>query len=216
LNQSSNWEETVLYHPYGYPGSGLTMDHAGNLYGTTFNGGSHLFGSVYKLTPSGSGWIESDLYDFTSGADGSFPQAGVVLDREGNIYGATSAGGSGHGGTVFELANSNGNWIYNDLYSLTGPGGPRLVVGPIGNLVMDGAGNLYGTSISDGAHGYGAVFKLTPSNGRWTYTSLHDFTNGSDGGYPYSTLVLDPGGNLYGTASSGGAQGLGVVFEVTP
>jgi uncharacterized repeat protein (TIGR03803 family) len=216
LNASRNWDLVVMYHPYGYPGSGLTMDHAGNLYGTTFNGGNDLFGSVYKLTPSGSGWIETDLYDFTSGIDGSFPQAGIILDRAGNLYGATSAGGSGRGGTVFEMTNSNGNWIYNKLYSLTGPGTPRLVVGPIGNLVMDAAGNLYGTTLSDGAHGYGAVFKLTPSNGSWTYTSLHDFTNGSDGGYPYSTLVFDTSGNLYGTASSGGAQGLGVVFKITP
>jgi uncharacterized repeat protein (TIGR03803 family) len=81
---------------------------------------------------------------------------------------------------------------------------------------MDAAGNLYGTTLADGANGYGAVFKLTPSNGIWTYTSLHDFTNGIDGGYPYSTLVLDQRGNLYGTASSGGTQGLGVVFEITP
>ncbi len=216
LNSSSGWEEVVLYHPYGYPGSGLIMDHAGNLYGTTFNGGSDLFGSVYKLTPSGSNWIETDLYDFTNGSDGTYPQAGVVLDQAGNLYGATSAGGSGHGGTVFELTASNGNWIHSNLYSLTGPGDARLVVGPIGNLVMDAAGNLYGTTLADGAHGYGAVFKLTPSNGGWTYTSLHDFTNGSDGGYPYSTLVLDTRGNLYGTASSGGTQGVGVVFEVTP
>ena len=216
LKSSGNWEEEVLYHPYGYPGSGLTMDHAGNLYGTTFNGGNNLFGSVYKLTSSGSGWIETDLYDFTNGGDGSFPQAGVLLDAAGNLYGATSAGGAGHGGAIFKLTNSGGNWSYNNLYGLTGPGGPRLVVGPFGNLVMDAAGTLYGTTLSDGAHGFGAVFKLTPSNGSWTYTSLHDFTNGSDGGFPYSTLVLDPSGNLYGTASGGGTQGLGVVFEIKP
>jgi uncharacterized repeat protein (TIGR03803 family) len=192
LNSSSGWEEVVLYHPYGYPGSGLTMDHAGNLYGTTFNGGKDLSGSVYKLTPSGSNWIETDLYDFTNGSDGSFPQAGVILDAAGNLYGATSAGGTGQGGVVFKLTDSNGNWTDSTLYSLTGPHNGRLVVGPIGNLVMDAAGNLYGTTLADGAHGYGAVFKLTPSNGSWTYTSLHDFTNGSDGGYPYSTLVLDP------------------------
>ncbi|MFZ0314853.1 MAG: choice-of-anchor tandem repeat GloVer-containing protein [Candidatus Korobacteraceae bacterium] len=216
LNASRNWDLVVMYHPYGYPGSGLTMNHAGDLYGTTFNGGHDLFGSVYQLTPSGSGWIETDLYDFTNGSDGSFPQAGVILDGAGNLYGATSVGGTSRGGTVFELTNSNGSWVYNKLYSLTGPVGPRLVVGPIGNLVMDAAGNLYGTALADGAHGYGSVFKLTPSHGSWTYTSLHDFTNGSDGGYPYSTLVLDPSGNLYGTASSGGTQGVGVVFEITP
>ncbi|MGA2370467.1 MAG: choice-of-anchor tandem repeat GloVer-containing protein [Candidatus Korobacteraceae bacterium] len=216
LNSSSGWEEVVLYHPYGYPGSGLVMDHAGNLYGTTFNGGKDLSGSVYKLSPSGSNWIESDLYDFTNGSDGSFPQAGIILDAEGNLYGATSAGGTGQGGVVFKLTDSNGNWTDSSLYSLAGPHNGRLVAGPIGNLVRDTAGNLYGTTLADGAHGYGAVFKLTPSNGSWTYTSLHDFTNGSDGGYPYSTLVFDLNGNLYGTASSGGTQGLGVVFEIKP
>jgi uncharacterized repeat protein (TIGR03803 family) len=216
LNASGGWNENIIFNPYGYPGSGVTMDHAGNLYGSTFNGGNDSFGSVYELTPSGSNWIETDLYDFTNGSDGSYLWAGVIFDPEGNLYGATTAGGSGQGGTAFELMPSNGNWIHSTLYSFAGPGNGRLVVGPIGSLAMDTAGNLYGTTFSDGAHGYGAVFKLTLSNGSWTYTSLHDFTNGSDGGYPYSTLILDANGNLYGTASSGGAQGLGVVFEITP
>jgi uncharacterized repeat protein (TIGR03803 family) len=90
------------------------------------------------------------------------------------------------------------------------------VVGPIGGLALDNAGNIYGTTVADGAHGYGAVFKLTPSNGDWTYTSLHDFTNGNDGAYPYSNLVFDANGNIFGTASTGGANGRGIVFEITP
>ena len=88
--------------------------------------------------------------------------------------------------------------------------------GPVGNLVMDSTGNLYGTTFSDGAHGLGGVFKLTSSNGGWTFTSLHDFAGGSDGGFPFSNLVIDQQGNLHGTASTGGASGAGVVFEVTP
>jgi uncharacterized repeat protein (TIGR03803 family) len=216
LNQSNNWTEQVLFHPYGYPGSGVTMDHAGNLYGTTFNGGSNFHGSVYKLTPSGSGFIETDLYDFTNGSDGGYPKAGVILDLEGNIYGATTMGGSGKGGTVFKLSLQNGKWVYSTLYSFTSPSNGGLIAGPVGNLAIDNVGNLYGTTLSDGAHGFGAVFKLTPSNGSWTYTALHDFTNGSDGGFPYSNLVVDPHGDLYGTASTGGASGAGVVFEITP
>ena len=81
---------------------------------------------------------------------------------------------------------------------------------------MDQAGNLYGTTACDGANGFGSVFKLTFSNGAWTYTSLHDFTDGSDGGFPYSNVVFDANGNLYGTASGGGEYAAGVVFEITP
>lgn len=216
LSESNNWDEIVLAHPYGYPGSGVTMDHAGNLYGTTFDGGMHFFGSVYQLTPTGSGYTSTDLYDFTNGGDGAYPQAGVILDSQGNLYGSTTTGGSGRGGTVFKLTFSNGRYIYSTLYSFPSPVDGRVVSGPVGNLVMDSTGNLYGTTYSDGAHSAGAVFKLTPASGSWTYTSLHDFTNGSDGGFPYSNLVIDAQGNLYGTASQGGANGMGVVFEVTP
>ena len=81
---------------------------------------------------------------------------------------------------------------------------------------MDGAGNLYGTTVGAGAYGYGSVFKLSPSNDGWTYTSLHDFTGGIDGAYPYGSVILDANGNVYGTASGGGAYGRGVAFEITP
>lgn len=215
LNASGGWMETIIFHPYGYPGSSVTPDHAGNLYGTTFIGMSSP-GTVYQLTPSGQNWIGTDIYDFTGGSDGGYPQAGVIFDAAGNLYGATGSGGSGGGGTAFELSPSNGGWTYQLLYSFSGPHSGRLVVGPVGNLLMDNSGNLYGTTIADGAHGYGAVFKLTLSNGNWSYTSLHDFTNGSDGGNPYSNLVFDTAGNLYGTASTGGAFGAGVVFQIAP
>ena len=82
-------------------------------------------------------------------------------------------------------------------------------------MTIDSAGNLYGTTVVDGANGYGAVFKLTHTQNGWSYTSLHDFTNGDDGAYPYSSLVFDSAGNLYGTASAGGSNGLGVVFEIS-
>jgi len=210
------WQDLILFHPYGYPGSSVSADHAENLYGTTFNGGTNSFGSIYQLTQSGLGWMESDLYDFTNGADGSYPVAGVIFDEAGNLYGATGTGGARNGGTVFKLTNSNGSWSYSLLYSLQGPNNSNVITGPVGNLVMDAAGNLYGTTLQDGAFGFGAVFKLSPANGSWTYTALHDFTGGSDGGYPYSNLVFDSSGNIYGTASDGGAWGLGVAFEIAP
>ena len=213
---AGGWHEQILFHPYGYPGSSVSIGNAENLYGTTFNGGLNKFGSIYQLTQSGLGWMETDLYDFTNGADGAYPVAGVIFDEAGNVYGTTSSGGAQNGGTVFKLTNVNGSWNYNLLYSFQGLNNGMFINGPVGNLVMDAAGNLYGTTLGDGAFGYGAVFKLSPWNGSWIYTSLHDFTGGSDGGNPFSNLIFDASGNLYGTASSGGSAGLGVAFEITP
>jgi uncharacterized repeat protein (TIGR03803 family) len=168
------------------------------------------------MVPSGSTWITTDIYDFTNGSDGAYPWGGLILDQSGNLYGSTSAGGSGNGGTVFQLSLSGGKWVLDTLYSFTGPGQGRFIVGPVASLVMDKAGAVYGTTLADGVPGYGSIFKLTPQGDDWTYTSLHDFTGGSDGGNPYSNVVMDAQGNLYGTASGGGANGKGVVWEITP
>lgn len=215
LNASGGWREQVLFIPYGYPGSGVAMSQAGDLFGSAFIGTSGP-GAIYQLTRSGVNWIGTFIYNFTGGSDGAYPVAGVILDQAGNIYGATTSGGSGHGGTVFKLSPSNGGWTFDLLYSFTRAQNGFVIVGPVGNLVLDAAGNLYGTTFSDGQFGYGAVFKLTPTSSGWIYTSLHDFTNGSDGSYPYSNLVFDSSGNIYGTASSGGSFGNGVVFKLTP
>jgi uncharacterized repeat protein (TIGR03803 family) len=217
----SGWMESVLY---GFPGRGndgifpgaVTLDNAGNLYGTTFNGGLSNDGTVFELMyTSGIGWTENLLYSFQNGNDGDLPIAGVIFDQSGNLYGATTNGGSGGGGTVFELTPSGGgSWKYSLLYSFTG--GYRC--GPVGNLVME-AGNLYGTTLCDGANQAGSVFKLTPPYGQQNYTSLHDFCAAGppciDGAYPISN-VSPSNGKLYGTASAGGSQGVGVVWEITP
>ena len=219
LPMGGGWTVKVLYSSYGYPKGGLILDDSGNLYGPAFTAGNG-YGSVYRMVPSGSSWITTDLYDFNYGSDGGYPWAGLIFDPAGNLYGSTCSGGSGNGGTVFQLAFSGGSWVLNTLYSFAGPDNGRLVVGPVGSLVMDHAGALYGTTLADGVHGYGSVFKLTPGGDGWTFTSLHDFTGGSDGGYPYSYLVFDAKGNLYGTASVGGngpcTNGCGVIFEITP
>ena len=227
------WTKTVL-HEFSYAGgdgvdpyNGVIFDNAGNLYGTTGYGGSAACyegcGVVYKLTPSGSGWIENVLYGFQGGNDGAHPYAGLILDPSGNLYGATVWGGSGGSGTVFMLTPSGSAWKYTLIYSFTGGSCGNAGRGPWGTLVMDGAGNLYGTTYCDGAYNFGNVWELSPSNGGWTYTSLHDFTGGSDGGNPVSNVVFDTSGNLYGTASTGGATGgkcgnvgCGVVWEITP
>ncbi len=210
------WNESVLYvfsgNDGGFPYNGLTFDNAGNLYGTTYVGGLSNAGTFFELAYS-IGWTETFLSSFRNGNDGSGPTTGLIFDQSGNLYGATESGGKNSGGTVFEFSPSpDGTWTYSLLYSFTG----GASCGSWGNLVMDGAGNLYGTTLCDGTNKAGNVFKLTPSGGSWTYTSLHDFTGGSDGKNPYSNVVIDANGNLYGTTYAGGSQGVGVVWEITP
>jgi uncharacterized repeat protein (TIGR03803 family) len=223
----SGYTESVLYRFSGSDGdrpvAGVIPDSSGNLYGTTTFGGNlgcnvgfePGCGVVYELTPSESSWTESTVYTFQNGNDGSLPYSGLIFDSSGNLYGATDNGGSGGGGTVFELTPSNGSWTFNTLYSFTG----AAYCGPW-DFAMNG-GNLYGTTYCDGAHGYGNVFELSPSSGGgWTYTDLHDFCAGgppcSDGANPISNVSFDTSGNLYGTTYYGGADGYGVVWEITP
>lgn len=197
---------------FGQPGdgrepfSGVIFDRSGNLFGTTFEGGAGNTGTVFELMPTMSGWTDSIL------SNGGYPIAGLTWDAAGNLYGATSSGGSGGAGTVFELSPSNGSWTYTLLYSFTG----GAQCGPWGTLVMDATGNLYGTTNCLGSDGAGSVFKLVHSGGAWTYTSLHDFTGGSDGGNPEGSVVFDASGKLYGTTSGGGSTDSGVVWEITP
>jgi uncharacterized repeat protein (TIGR03803 family) len=218
----SGWTESVLHNFSGgsdgkYPFNGLIFDNAGNLYSTTVQGGLNAYGTVFKLTyRQGYGWTESTLYSFQGESDGVNPYAGLIFDQSGNLYGATTSGGANSGGTVFELTPSSGSWTLNTLYSFAG-----VDCGPWSTLVMHG-GNLYGTTYCDGAYAAGTVFELIPSSGGgWTYTDLHDFTGGNDGGYPYSNVSFDSSGNLYGTTNQGGTGsacngGCGVVWEITP
>ena len=215
------------------PTGNLTLDAAGNLYGTTADGGSKSTecpggcGAVYKLAPNPRGtWTESVLHSFT-GADGGIPQAVLTLDTAGNLYGTTSYGGStactGRCGVVFKLApNPEGTWTESVLHSFTGGAHGRY---PLAGLIFEKAGNLYGTTLDGGADGLGVVFKLTPSpDGTWTESVLHSFTGGANGAYPYAGLIFDAAGNLYGTTYAGGADsafcgdptGCGVAFRLAP
>ena len=223
-----NWTQTVLYNfkqgsgDGTNPWTGVIFDQAGNLYGTTVNGGASGAGAVYELSPSGLGWTEKVIYSFSGGADGLSPYAGLVFDQSGNLYGATVGGGTGNGGTVFKLTPSGGTWTLSTLYTFLGTGG-QLAGGPFGRVLLGSNGNIYGAAFSDGLYGFGAAFKLTPSGGGYTYTSLHDFTGGLDGGHPRSYLVMDKNGNLYGATTVGGTGNptncvgaCGVVYEITP
>ncbi len=210
------WTETILYSPLNYsdgrsPSDGVIFDRVGNLYGVFSDWGPYGYGTVYELSPSGSGWAEHTIHGFTGlmNGGGSGPAGGLTQDQSGNIFGTTN-GFQGGGCIVFELTPVHGDWTFNKLYDwrILGNGGP------MGKLVMDAAGNLYGTTLAGGAYGYGSVFKLTPSDGSWIYTSLHEFT-GTDGGGSMSNLVFDANGNLYGTTAGGGAYSWGVVFEIT-
>ncbi len=196
----------------GSPMGGVQLDSAGNVYGTTNTGGSGEDGTAFQLVSSGSGWTLNTLYDFQIGSGGFGLLAGLIVGPGGNLYGGTVDGAPDGEAVVYEISPSDGGWTYTTLYTFTQSFGG----GPGGNLVMDAAGNLYGTTTGDSEERiYGTVFKLTPSSGGWIYTDLHDFNGGSDGGYPYSSIVLDSSGNLYGTASADG-HGYGTVWEITP
>ena len=226
LTASGNgWTESVL-HSFGLFLDGQVpyrsvpvLDNAGNLYGTTYYGGTGGWGTVFQVTPTDTGWKENVIYNFQGGADGRYPYTGLILDEAGNLYGTTSDAGTGGGGTVFELSPSGSGWTFSLLHGITGTVGNSC--GPQLALIMDAAGNLYGTTGCDGAHSAGNVFKLTNTGSSWTYTSLHDFTAGSDGALPISSVALDANGNLYGTTYYGGSgcsakYGCGVIWEITP
>ena len=136
------------------------------------------------------------------------------MDSEGNLYGTTQLE-QWRGSSVFELTPNGGSWTYQLLYALPGP---RNSTGPTASLAMDAAGNLYGTTYNGGGSsncnlGCGTVFKLTHSNGSWTYTLLHAFT-GAEGSLPWGGVALDANGNLYGTTTTGGSYNEGVVWEL--
>jgi uncharacterized repeat protein (TIGR03803 family) len=212
IYQIANGTTTLVYSPSNetdgvLPLNGVVSDGAGNLYGVFQRGGPHGPGAVYELSHSGSGWTEQIVYGFTSGSDGGGPVS-VIMDASGNLFGATTSGGTGHGGTIFKLTHGSGGWTLTTLYNIAGSG----PCGVTGRLTLDSAGNLYGVTYCDGAYGFGSIFVLMPSDGSYTFTDLHDFTNGSDGGYPNGDLVLDSNGNIFGTTFGGGG---GVVFELT-
>jgi uncharacterized repeat protein (TIGR03803 family) len=241
---SATVKATVLHSFSGpdglMPSANLITDPAGNLYGTTYEGGSGVSGPcnvscgvAFELSPTANGTMETVLYNFCSVAncaDGANPVGALVRDPAGNLYGVTVNGGEHNNcvdsdgcGVVFELTpNPDGTWTETVLHSFTGA--EDAGENPAAGLVLDSAGNLYGTTEYSEVS-WGLVFELSPMDGGiWQETVLYAFTGGQDGGNPTS-LVLDSTGNLYGTAisggdpsgtSCGGFNGCGVVFELTP
>jgi uncharacterized repeat protein (TIGR03803 family) len=219
---SSGWTESVLYAFAGgtdgaSPYDGLALDAAGNLYGTAYTGGTSGNGAIFKLTPASGGWTESVLHAFGGGSNGKYSYGDLILDAAGNLYGAAFQGGGQGYGVVFELLpNAKGGWKEKVLHSF----GNVPAANPVAGLVMDSAGNLYGSTMVGGNQsscggGCGTLFKLAlGSGGAWTYKALHLFGQGTDGYHPTGDLILDAAGNLYGTTQAGGVQGSGVVFEI--
>lgn len=201
----------------GSPQGGLVPDGKGNYFGTASFGGAHQSGVVFELSPkSGGDWAEQVIYSFANGIDGSFPAGSLAIDGKGNLYGIADGGFFGYG-TVFELTpNSNGSWTEKLLYSFSG--GQDGAWPYDEGVVLDSAGNLYGTTNGGGAYGKGCVFELIPqANGTWSEKILYSFQGQNDGlALIGTTPILDSAGNLYGVAAQGGLHDYGVVYELSP
>jgi uncharacterized repeat protein (TIGR03803 family) len=197
-----------------YPAAGLTMDAAGNLYGTTWeNGGGSSYGTVFELKRSRTGWIFMPLYQFAGGYDGAYPYGRVSLAADGSLYGTTTEGGTGNCGgytcgTVFHLSppkavppSALAPWAETVIQRFTGQDGGY----PTGDLMFDAAGNVYGTAACCG----GGVYELTPSQTGWTETVLY-----SNGAGPTGGVISDQAGNLYYISAAGGQYGQGAVYQL--
>ena len=233
----SGYSERVLYvfqdeEDGAVPEAGLVADRSGALYGTTSLGGypgcfeNSGCGTVFKLTPTRTGYAESTLYDFQGGSDGENPTAGLIIGKNGVLYGV-AAGGSGCStgcGVAFTLTPSKAGYVERVIYAFKGGSGAD---GPSATLVADRHGNLYGTTSGGGATscgvmtGCGTVFELSPSGAGYVERVLYRFTSSgsNDGYFPLSSVLLGRSGVIYGTTLSGGAgnyQGYGTVFTLRP
>ena len=187
----------------GYPSAGLIQGTDGNFYGTTSQGGAANAGTVFQMTPIGSLTI---LYSFM-GTDGAYPYAGVIQGTDGNLYGTTSQGGAYGAGTIFQLSPIG---TVSVLYSFTGGADGAY---PYGGLIQGRDGNFYGTTSQGGASGAGTIVEVTPAG---VLTPLYSFTGGTDGAFPYASLLQGTDGNFYGTTYQGGASNFGTAFQLTP
>jgi uncharacterized repeat protein (TIGR03803 family) len=198
------------------PNGGL-VTFGGPVYGTSYSEYTKCCGNVFEA--SRWPWNRVKVKHTFNGEDGGWPVGDLATQVNENgvrvMYGANSAAGDSNLGTIYQLAEikAQDKWAASLLHSFSGSDGAY----PWGGVILDPAGNLYGTTTEGGTENSGTVFELTPgAKNKWTYTLLYSFSGGTDGNYPTGSLVLDNAGNLYGTTSSGGAYGQGVVYEITP
>jgi uncharacterized repeat protein (TIGR03803 family) len=218
IHVHGGWTKKVLHKFVGgnkgaLPLAGVVRDTAGNWYGTTSQGGTHGVGTVYELTHSTKGWTETVIHSFAGGSDGSTPMAGLIFDQAGNLFGTTNQGGNSNLGVVFELKRTNQRWKETVLHSFAGNG--QDGASPYsGGLALDQAGNLYGTTSRGGANGLGTVFELVRSKQDFKERVLHSFGHINGGFVPYAGVLIDAAGNLYGATSSAGSGGDGTIFTL--
>jgi uncharacterized repeat protein (TIGR03803 family) len=215
-----SWKKTILYTFTGgvdgsLPGTGnLVFDSAGNIYGTTQAGGAYGAGTVFKLTRSGQGYVQSVLYSFSGHIDGGTPVGGVVFDSLGNIYGTTEFGGTRSFGTLFKLIPSGSGWSERILHSFTNTDfydGAYPMAAP----TLDGAGNVYGTTAyGPGSDNLGTVFVYTVG-GEYTFMTEFPYLGGVQAPGPVAALTLSPSGNLYGTQYCSQVTA-GSIFSISP
>jgi uncharacterized repeat protein (TIGR03803 family) len=215
ISAGGKWKEKVLYSFAGgtdgaNPLAGLIMDTAGNLYGTTPNGGTETgtgTGTVFELSPSGGGWTEQVIYDLNITTCGIRPNAaGLAMDHTGNIFGAVSS-------IAFELSpNGDGGWNPAVIHTFSGPPDGACAVGTV---VLSSTGNLYGATYSGGRKGNGVIYRLLLEKKGWSEDILHSFGGKGDGLNPGAGIVFDQEGNIYGTTIfGGGLPGYGAIFEL--
>ena len=214
---------TVLYSFSGYsavngggafgstdgavPHGALVEDSQGNFYGTTYNGGVNGIGAAFKLTPAG---VATTLHSFGAGTDGSYPNGGLTLGKDGNLYGTTPSGGVYNQGTVFSISSSGAYALLYSFGAATGDGNK-----PDAGLTMASDGNLYGTTVYGGQFGYGSVFRVTPGGGTAVIYSFNFQAGGAEGASPDGGVIQATDGNLYGLTESGGLYGSGTLYRVT-
>jgi uncharacterized repeat protein (TIGR03803 family) len=218
MPNGGGWTEFTLHQftggwdGAGNPGSQLSIDTAGHVYGSTASGGTYGHGVVFTLVGPDPGEIV--LHAFTGGADGATPLGPLTFDASGNIYGTAAAGGLGYG-LIFKLTPNQfkAGWTETVLYAFT----YQDRIQPSGGVIFDAIGNLYGTTAYGGDRNLGAVYKLTShADDSWSSSLLYSFTGPPDGQEAYTPLIFDHAGNLYGTTNGGGPQLDGTVFELTP
>lgn len=217
----TSWTQTTIYNFQNHadgalPLAGLTVDSAGNLYGTNFGsytqGGSSHPGVAFELSPAANNsWTFTTLYTFDQTKETVPPSSPLTIDTAGNLYGVTYYGGRFSNGSVFELSKTGGVWKETILHSFGGPGDGSLPYGP---LAIDSEGNLYGTTSAGGSAGWGTAYELSrQTSGVWKESLLYTFVSARS---PQAGLILDSAHNLYGTTFAGGAYGNGVVFRLSP